>query len=111
MNAIKFGGMRSTKRLNPFFNSKYSRVGEGVNGTISGVVTELGSPVTKRVMCYHRYSGRLTAISYSNSNGEYRFNNLIKGVKYFITSVDENNDAIQYNAVTQDLITASEVVR
>lgn len=108
MNSINIGGMRSTRRLDPFINSKYSRVGEGVNGTISGVVTELGSPVARRVMCYHRYSGRLTAISYSNSNGEYRFNNLIRGVDYYVTSIDESKNAIQYNAVTQDLITASE---
>ena len=49
MNAIKIGGIQSTRRLNPFVNSKYSRVGEGVDGTISGVVTELGSPVARRV--------------------------------------------------------------
>lgn len=111
MNAIKFGGMRSTKRLNPFINSKYSRVGEGVDGTISGVVTELGLPVARRVMCYHRYSGRLTAIGYSDNNGRYRFNGLIKDVKYYVTSVDESNGDEQYNAVTQDLITASEVIK
>ena len=63
----------------------------------------------RRVMCYHRLTGALLATTISSADGSYRFDDLIAGVKYFITSVDENNDGVQYNAVTQDLITASEV--
>lgn len=83
--------------------------GQGDNGYITGVVTEKETTVSRRVMCYHRLTGDLLASTWSKPDGSYRFNNLIAGVKYFITSVDENNDSIQYNAVTQDLITASEV--
>lgn len=83
--------------------------GQGDNGYISGVVTENSLPVSRRVMCYHRLTGDLLASTWSKADGSYRFDNLIAGVKYYITSLDENNDGIQYNAVTQDLITASEV--
>ena len=81
----------------------------GSDGYIKGIVTEGTNPVARRVMCYHRRTGVLINTTLSDSAGGYRFDNLIAGVKYFVTSVDENNDAVQYNAVTQDLITASEV--
>lgn len=84
--------------------------GQGDTGYISGVVTEQSLPVSRRVMCYHRLTGALLATAWSKTDGSYRFDGLVAGVKYFITSVDNNNDAVQYNAVTQDLITASEVV-
>lgn len=81
----------------------------GDDGYIKGIVTEGANPVVRRVMCYHRRTGALIDSTLSDSNGNYRFDNLIAGIKYFVTSVDENKDAVQYNAVTQDLITASEV--
>lgn len=83
--------------------------GQGDNGYISGIVTENSLPVSRRVMCYHRLTGVLLATTFSDDDGKYRFNGLVAGVKYFITSLDENDDGVQYNAVTQDLITASEV--
>lgn len=85
--------------------------GQGDNGYIVGVVTELSLPVVRRVMCYHRLTGLLLYTTWSKTDGSYRFDGLVAGVKYFITSVDNNNDAVQYNAVTQDLITASEVTQ
>lgn len=87
------------------------KAGQGDDGYIAGAVTELSLPVVRRVMCYHRLTGLLLDTTWSKADGSYRFDGLIAGVKYFITSVDQNNDAIQYNAVTQDLIVASEVVR
>lgn len=86
-------------------------LGVGDNGFISGIVTEQGKPVSRRVICYHRRTGARVASTWSSDDGKYRFDNLIADVTYLVTSVDENNDAVQYNAVTQDLITASEVVR
>ena len=83
--------------------------GQGDNGYIVGVVTELSLPVVRRVMCYHRLTGALLATTISSADGSYRFDDLIAGVKYYVTSVDESKGAVQYNAVTQDLITASEV--
>ena len=85
--------------------------GEGADGRIVGVVTENGIAVSRRVMCYHRKSGALVRTVISGTDGSYELNGLVAGVKYFVTSVDENNDAVQYNAVTQDLITASEVIK
>lgn len=82
--------------------------GQGDNGFIAGKVTEQGLPVIRRVACYHRMSGALIDTTWSDINGNYRFDNLVAGVKYFVTSLDENKDNTQYNAVTQDLITASE---
>lgn len=87
------------------------RAGQGDDGYIAGIVTELSLPVIRRVMCYHRLTGLLLDTTWSKADGSYRFDGLIAGVKYFITSVDENNDSVQHNAVTQDLITASEVIR
>ena len=84
--------------------------GEGSDGEILGVVTEKGIGVSRRVMCYHRKSGALVRTVLSEGNGRYEINNLVAGVEYFVTSIDENNDAVQYNAVTQDLIIASEVI-
>lgn len=83
--------------------------GVGDGGYISGVVTELSVPVERKVSCYHRRTRILVGTVSSDANGKYRFNNLIAGVKYFVTSLDENNDSAQYNAVTQDLVVASEV--
>ncbi len=78
-------------------------------GFISGQTTKDGIAVSARVMCYHRMSGRLINTTYSDDSGYYRFMGLIAGVKYYVISLDENNNGTQYNAVTQDLITASEV--
>lgn len=83
--------------------------GQGDSGYIAGIVTENSLPVSRRVMCYHRLTGAWLATTFSDDDGKYRFNGLVAGVKYFVTSLDENEDSTQYNAVTQDLITASEV--
>lgn len=83
--------------------------GEGDTGRIVGIVTEKEIPVRRRVFCYYRKSGRLISTTMSSSNGHYEFTGLIAGAKYFVTSLDENNDATQYNAVVQDLIIADEV--
>lgn len=87
----------------------YIRNGEGINGFIEGVVTERSIPVSRKVCCYHRLSNELLSIVRSSDSGRYRFDGLIAGSKYYITSLDEDEDGAQYNAVTQDLITASEV--
>lgn len=78
-------------------------------GFIEGRVTELGIPVVRRVICYHRRTGVQVGSTYSNANGYYRIDGLIPNAKYYVTSIDNNSDGIQYNAVTQDLISASGV--
>lgn len=86
-----------------------TNAGQGDTGYIKGIVTENKAPVSRRVMCYHRLSGELVNSVWSKSDGGYYIDGLIAGVTYFVTSVDESGDGVQYNAVTQDLVTASEV--
>lgn len=95
----------------PLEYRSFAKQGEGADGFITGIVTEKELPVIRRVMCYHRKSGKLLKTTWSDINGHYRFDGLVANLAYFITSVDENADAVQYNAVTQDLIAASEVIR
>jgi len=84
--------------------------GAGSDGFIKGVVTEKGLPVSRRVMCYHRKSGALISSTWSDLNGNYNISGLVAGIRYFVTSIDEDGNEPQYNAVTQDLITASGVI-
>lgn len=94
----------------PLEYRSFVKQGEGADGFIAGIVTEKELPVIRRVMCYHRKSGTLLKTTWSDINGHYRFDGLVANLAYFITSVDENVDAVQYNAVTQDLVAASEVI-
>ena len=100
--------MKSFISRNPILSSNM-KDGEK-KGAILGQTTKNGVPVSVRVMCYHRMSGRLIKITNSDINGYYRFDRLSAGAKYYVTSLDEVGDGVQYNAVTQDLITAGEVV-
>ena len=81
----------------------------GVNGTIIGTVKEKGVPVSRRVFCYSRDNGVLAAITTSDANGDYRFDGLALNPDYYVVSLDENGDKVQYNAVIQDLIRAKKV--
>lgn len=74
------------------------------NGSISGRVLENGLPVIRRVMLYERYSGQLVDITWSDSQGNYRFSKINENLTYFIISLDEDVDSEQYNLVGQDLI-------
>lgn len=88
----------------------YSKNGQGDTGYIKGIVTERTVPVSRRVLCYHRLTGELVASTWSALDGSYQLDNLVASAAYFVTSLDENTDAVQYNAVTQDLVVASEVI-
>lgn len=81
--------------------------GRGRGGYIAGRVFEKEIPVARRVMCYHRRTGSLVNSTYSDDDGNYYFDDLEPNTNYFVISLDENNDAVQYNAVVQDLIAAS----
>ena len=80
-----------------------------VNGVIVGTVKEKGSPVSRRVFCYSRKNGVLVASTTSDVNGDYRFSGLALNPDYYVVSLDENGDKVQYNAVIQDLIRAKKV--
>ncbi len=78
-------------------------------GVIAGTVKEKGNPVSRRVFCYLRKSGALIDITNSDANGDYIFTNLAEDLDYYVVSLDENGDKVQYNAVIQDLIKAKKV--
>lgn len=81
--------------------------GTGKGGYIAGRIFEKEIPVIRRVMCYHRRTCLLVNMVYSDINGDYYFDDLEPNASYFVVALDENNDAVQYNAVVQDLIAAS----
>lgn len=109
MNVTVLRGATSIK-LPASLRGNLIKNGQGETGYIKGIVTEKTVPVSRRVLCYHRLSGGLVGSVWSDSNGNYTFTELIAGVEYFVTAVDQNKDAVQYNAVTQDLVVASEVI-
>lgn len=79
------------------------------NGVITGTVKEKGKPVSRRVFCYARNNGVLVSTTTSDVNGDYRFGGLAINPDYYVVSLDENGDKVQYNAVIQDLIRAKKV--
>lgn len=87
-----------TNRLLPKFRQ--------ADGKIIGQVLENKKPVVRRVFCYHRRTGELVASTISDDNGYYELNNLIKGVEYYLVSIDEENDGTHYNLTGQDLVIA-----
>lgn len=80
-----------------------------INGVIVGTVKEKGAPVSRRVFCYERKNGTLAATTTSDADGNYSFDGLALNPDYYVVSLDENSDKVQYNAVIQDLIRAKKV--
>lgn len=105
MNFMKLKGVKLIP-LPATLRAKGLRSGQGDTGYIASMVLEDGAPVARRVFCYHRATGQLSGSTWSNENGEYRIDGLIAGVIYFLTSLDEEEDLYQFNAVSQDLIAA-----
>ena len=98
------------------FNSKGATSGSspnwsGINlngdGSISGKVLENGLPVSRRVMLYERNTGVYAGQTRSGTDGNYTFKRTNKELIYFIVSIDDNNDGVQYNLVGQDLISGN----
>lgn len=65
---------------------------------ITGMVFELGAPVSRVVNVYSRSNGVLLASTKSDKNGKYKMY-LPHDTAYTIVSIDPNK---QYNAVIQD---------
>lgn len=95
--------------IEPLFDFVREELNSGIGrgGFIAGRVFEKEIPVSRRVLCYHRRTGNLVHYTYSDIDGNYRFDDLEPNANYFVVALDENNDAVQYNAVVQDLIAAS----
>lgn len=77
------------------------------NGSISGRVLENGLPVSRRVMLYDRRTGAYAGQTRSDRDGHYTFKRTNEALIYFIVSIDDNNDGVQYNLVGQDLISGN----
>lgn len=58
------------------------------------------------MFCYHRRTGELVATTTSGDDGFYQFDNLVKGMTYYLVSIDEENDGTHYNLTGQDLVIA-----
>lgn len=80
---------------------------QGGNGSISGRVLENGIPVSRRVMLYDRKTGAYAGQVRSDADGNYTFKRTNEALVYFIVSVDDSNDGVQYNLVGQDLISGN----
>lgn len=76
-------------------------------GSITGRVLENGIPVVRRVMLYERTTGVYAGQTRSDSSGNYTFKRTNEALVYFVVSVDDNNDGVQYNLVGQDLISGN----
>lgn len=75
------------------------------NGTLSGVVSQLGIPVKRLVRCYDRSSGLLVASTEANESGQFSFSYLNPDDKYFVIAFDDLGQTPDYNAVVSDLLT------
>lgn len=76
-------------------------------GSITGKVLENGLPVSRRVMLYERKTGAYAGQVRSNADGVYTFKRTNEALLYFVVSVDDNSDGVQYNLVGQDLISGN----
>ena len=94
-------------RLSHVYNPKIASDGQGDGGYIKGRTLEKDVPVSRRVMCYHKRTGRLIAKTWSDSEGYFEFNNLEPGLALYITSIDNDGNVVNHAAVTQDLLTAN----
>lgn len=94
-------------RLPHITNTEVARDGQGQGGVIKGRTLEKGLPVSRRVMCYHRRTGNLIMKTWSDKDGYFIFDNLEPNIELYITSIDNNGNVLNHEAVTQDLLTAN----
>lgn len=76
-------------------------------GSITGRVLENGLPVSRRVMLYDRKTGAYAGQTRSDSDGNYSFKRTNERGLYFVVSIDDHNDGVQYNLRGQDLISGN----
>lgn len=107
---IFVSGAILSMRLPHANNVNVSRDGQGNTGFIKGRTLEKDLPVSRRVMCYHRRTGNLIAKTWSDNDGYFEFNNLEPNVSLYITSIDNDGNVVNHAAVTQDLLTAHELI-
>lgn len=89
---------------NALYNDGDIKNGLGGLGYIAGVTKKLGIIEPNiRVTLHHRKTSELLATTYSDSEGKYKFTNLIVDLEYFVHAVDHKRD---FNAVTQDILKA-----
>lgn len=73
--------------------------------TISGTVTQDGTPCARIVRCYRRSDGELAGENTSDpTTGAYQFTGLAADQMYFCVAHDDLDLAPDYNALTFDLL-------
>jgi hypothetical protein len=70
------------------FLHRFGLAGIGGTGTITGTVKIGTIPVARQVRLYDALSGVLLATTWSDAAGNYRFEQIIKGPEYTVSSVD-----------------------
>lgn len=86
----------SKESLRPFYPFDY-------NGVIADKVLIKGVPAKRKVCLYLRATNELVATTWSDSAGNYRFENLAPNVQYYVLALDHTRN---YNAVIQDMLRA-----
>lgn len=76
------------------------------DGKIHVQTQEEGKPMSHLVHCYHARTGERVGSKWSDDDGNVTFDNLIKGVKYFVVMVDRVTDQTHYAPVGQDWLVA-----
>lgn len=72
-----------------------------MDGIFKGQVLEMNEPIVREVALYERRTRKLVAITWSDVEGNYEFNNLDIKKTYYVHAVDSNKI---YNAVTKDMV-------
>lgn len=96
----------ATTKVTPNISNRLLPKFRQSDGKIIGQVLENKKPVARRVFCYHRRTGELVATTKSGDDGFYQIENLVKGMIYYLVSIDEENDGKQYKLTGKDLVIA-----
>jgi hypothetical protein len=95
--------------LVPFWASSGLPLAAGVSGTISGVVTDGGTPVSRCVVrLYYRATGAYVRSTFTDSSGAFSFTGLdTADTKAFFCIAFDPEGGTQYNAIIFDRLTAT----
>lgn len=83
--------------------NEYKYLTSDFNGFIADKVLIKGVPAARKVCAYDRRSNELVAVTWSDSFGNYHFDNLLPDTEYYVVALDHERN---YNAVIQDMIKA-----
>lgn len=93
-NRVNLGGAEHLPNGGMIVPSSYK-------GVIEGQTLELNIPVSRKVMVYHRFTGKLLGATWSDEFGNYTVSELPSNTECYVVSIDHERG---YNAVVQDMI-------